>query len=260
MSKSKPMKVGDIFNTLNSGDCEVINVLDKKAIVKFCDGVEVLACKSSIRCGEVWNKNVPGVVGVGILGYGDFSFTEHKVAYNKWVGALVRSSSEDFKLKNTAYKDCSISADWLNFQKFARDYYAMHGSSNKNWQLDKDVLVKDNKHYSNSTCCLLPQEINCITVRRAKLLGDLPQGVEGHGNKFIVRAKQGDKRVVLLSTYSLEDAYNCSSENRTNRIRNLALKYKKDLCPKVFESLINYEVDEFNFQDYYNFKQNGGEI
>ena len=58
------------------------------------------------------------------------------------------------------YIDCEVSDEFCNFQNFAKWYDRKIYTSSYALELDKDLLVRDNKIYSPSTCCFIPKEIN----------------------------------------------------------------------------------------------------
>ena len=51
-----------------------------------------------------------------------------------------------------------------------------HGNGNP-FQLDKDLLVKGNKVYNESTCVFLPKEINSVLTKSTASRGDYLIGV-----------------------------------------------------------------------------------
>ena len=59
------------------------------------------------------------------------------------------------------YEDCEISDEFCNFQNFAQWYDRKIYQCKYKLELDKDLLVKNNRLYCPSRCCFLPTEINC---------------------------------------------------------------------------------------------------
>lgn len=69
---------------------------------------------------------------------------------------MIRRTSKDEKIKH--YEEATLEEEWLlrsNFHRWcvARDY--------KNMQLDKDILIPGNNHYSPETCIFVPKIVNC---------------------------------------------------------------------------------------------------
>lgn len=77
--------------------------------------------------------------------------------YRKWRNMLKRSYSEDYKLINKTYQNCSVVDEWLYFSNFkawmeTQDWQGKH--------LDKDLLVSGNKEYGPNTCLFIDQAVN----------------------------------------------------------------------------------------------------
>lgn len=78
---------------------------------------------------------------------------------------LRRCYDKQFQERQPTYKGCIVCEEWYNFQNFAKwfdeNYYEIEGEK---IALDKDLLKLNNKIYSPSTCCFLPQRINVSLV------------------------------------------------------------------------------------------------
>ena len=94
--------------------------------------------------------------------------------YRKWKGMLERCSSEKFKNKHDTYKDCYVCEEWLTFSNFKK---WMETQDWEDKQLDKDLLVYQNKAYSPETCCFLSKGINVFLTKNDKNRGLYPLGV-----------------------------------------------------------------------------------
>ena len=70
---------------------------------------------------------------------------------------IIRCYSNNYHQREPSYKECSVCEEWLNFQNFAKWWYINYFEEG---DLDKDLLVKDNKIYSPKYCCILPKQIN----------------------------------------------------------------------------------------------------
>lgn len=105
--------------------------------------------------------------------------------YSMWDHMLERSLSNTWKQKYPTYKDTHCCESWLiasNFAKFTKGI-SLHGL-----ELDKDILVENNKIYSPDTCLLVPQNINKFIINTNKT-GTYMLGVtyESDRNKFRAR-------------------------------------------------------------------------
>lgn len=77
--------------------------------------------------------------------------------YKTWMSMLVRCYSNKFHLKNSTYRGCSVSEEWLTFSNFKK---WMEQQDWEDKQLDKDLLLFDNKVYSAETCVFIDQTVN----------------------------------------------------------------------------------------------------
>lgn len=103
--------------------------------------------------------------------------------YRTWENMLKRCYSARFQERNPAYKDCTVSDEWLTFSNFKR------WMEKQNWegkQLDKDLLFEGNKVYGPDTCVFITQTVNKFTTDRGADRGKWPIGVNWHkgANKF----------------------------------------------------------------------------
>lgn len=113
-----------------------------------------------IRSGQVKDLYARTVCNKGFVGEGEYSFTSHKVLYNRWTGMLHRVYSDN----RPTYKDCSVSEEWLNFQNFSRDIEEIMKEqridSLKDYEIDKDIKSNSTKIYSKDTVSLITKTEN----------------------------------------------------------------------------------------------------
>lgn len=77
--------------------------------------------------------------------------------YKSWVDMVGRCFSARIKENNKTYLECTLCNEWLSFTAFREwaESQDWHGK-----QLDKDLLVDGNKHYSPETCVFISRELN----------------------------------------------------------------------------------------------------
>jgi hypothetical protein len=240
------IKVGDRFETNSSGSCIVIKYIDCNDVrVRFDDGTETTCQASQLRNGLVKNPNHPSVCNIGFIGIGIYFPKTHLRIYKCWKSMLGRCYNEDTQLKQPSYIGCAVCERWWNFQNFAHDYLQMFGSD-LDWQLDKDILFKHNEIYSPETCCLLPQEINKLLIKRDANRGECCIGVtyyEGKPNPYQARCSIKGKNKYLGYYKTEQEAYLAYKVSKEAEIRRLANFYKDQLDLKVYLALINYVVE-----------------
>lgn len=121
--------------------------------------------------------------------------------YRAWTGMIVRCYSEKEQLRYPSYKDCTMIPEWLYFSEFKK------WMESQDWlgkQLDKDLLVKDNKLYSPQTCVFLSPRLNTFLLDRKNGRGLFPLGVHYRPklNKFVSQCSNGNGSEEYLGVYS----------------------------------------------------------
>lgn len=82
------------------------------------------------------------------------------------------------KHKDRVYSGISIHKEWRYLSKFIE---WVDSQPNKDWQncdLDKDILVFGNKHYSPETCVFITSELNVFATERSSDRGEYLIGVD----------------------------------------------------------------------------------
>jgi hypothetical protein len=160
-------------------------------------------------------------------------------SYEKWRSMLNRCFNSSFKIRNPSYLDCRISDDWLDYCNFL-DWYDQQYYEN-GWQLDKDILFKGNKLYSEENCILVPLEINNLFINRKGDRGDFPVGVTYREKAGNYQAGGGINYLGVYET--VEEAFLVYKTWKESKIKEKAEKYREVLTSKIYDSLMNYSID-----------------
>lgn len=188
------------------------------------------------------------IYGVGIYEKGKYQSKIGQIRtkeYETWMSLLKRCYSErDLSLQPT-YRGCTVSDNFKNFQFFAEWCNSQIGFTNKGWCLDKDIILKGNKFYSEDTCCFVPNEINILFTKRAKCRGKCPIGVTFHKRqiKYLSRLMVEGKKVHLGSFSCPIEAFKVYKSAKEEHISCVANKYKDYISHIAYKSLLNYKVD-----------------
>lgn len=217
-------------------------------LLKFNDDRGTLGeCSStSFVNGTVENPYHKTVVGIGYLGEGTYvtkvKSERHTTEYEYWCSMMKRCYSG----LHSSYKRFSVCKEWHNFQVFAA-WWDSNPYGKLGWQLDKDLLIKNNLIYSPTTCVFIPSKINGF-IKRYRL-NDLPLGVDEVYSKAgeVGYRSQGceDGNVIGLGySYDIpEDAFSAYKEHKEDLAKLLALKWEGRIEHKAFSALYNYNVD-----------------
>ena len=242
---------------MNSGEnLIVIEYINAQSIkVKFDDETIIQTNSDRIRDRNVINPNIKnikkipefkgfGYKGTFYIGKGKYDST-YKKFYKLWYSMKKRCYNYEIQKKYQTYIDCSVISEWHNFQNFAKwcEINYVEG-----FQLDKDILVKRNKIYSPDTCCFVPIEINNFFVKHEEKRGPYPIGVSHYVNKHNVNVYTSQVKILSKIKYlgefdSIEKAFQAYKKEKERYIKWLALTWKNKISKKVFNILMQYEVE-----------------
>lgn len=217
---------------------------NKDCSIKFDDGLILSGLQYvNIKKGEIKNPHHPSVCGKGYKGVGKHLIKcngKHTEAYVKWHSMLVRCYDIIYQKRQPNYIGCEVSEEWLNFQTFG-DWFELNYK--EGYALDKDILTKGNKIYSDKTCCFVPQEINSLFIRGSRVRGEYPIGVSKEDYGFRASVAINGKQEYLGIFKTPEKAFKAYKEVKEKEIKKMARLCKTIISPEAYKALINYEVE-----------------
>lgn len=157
--------VGEVFDT-SHGKVEIVDFFNcQKVIVKFLGYNDLIETTfSNIKKGEIKNRMLPTIAGVGIIGYDIKNPTKHPL-YGRWAAMILRC----YDVNNSNYSAYGgagvyVDKDWLYFPNYVRDVSKMEHykeliNDSRNWDIDKDK--SGDKIYSKNTCLIIKKSENC---------------------------------------------------------------------------------------------------
>ena len=179
--------VGRVCKSKSSGDFKILKYNNNRNVeIQFLKtGFETVVELGSIRNGYVKDPYLPSVFGVGILGTKYPSKVNGVITkeYELWKSMLKRCYSDIFKKQRPTYEGCEVSENFKSYEYFYDWCNSQVGFGNKDRQLDKDLLVKGNKVYSEYSCVFIPQEINSLLTKCTASRGEYLIGVSWHKTK-----------------------------------------------------------------------------
>ena len=242
--------VGKVCKSKSSGDFKVLKYNGARDVeILFLEtGFETSAQLINIKSGSIKDSYVPSVCGVGILGakYPSKVNGRNTKEYNLWKNMLERCYSDTSKKKNPTYEGCEVSDNFKSYEYFYEWCNKQIGSDNEDWHLDKDLLFKGNKVYSETTCVFLPREINQLLIKRESLRGEHLIGVSWHkrDKAFMARLSKNTGKSEWLGYFTTElEAYNAYKVAKESFVKEQAEKWKSQIDERAYEALMNYEVE-----------------
>ena len=150
------------------------------------------------------------------------------------------------------YHECTYHPEWSSFDIWVEWARQQIGFLNRDvrceyWSLDKDVLVKGNKHYSPETCVFVPQIVNVFLTNSRAKRGRYPIGVCLHDKSaktpmYTASVGVGDGNKFLGNFATPEIAFQAYKLAKEAYARELAIKYTDLVDPRVVDALNNYTV------------------
>jgi hypothetical protein len=193
------------------------------------------------------------VHGVGVSDDGEFArcytndFGKNKGTkeYVLWVCMIERCYSEKRHIKYPSYIDCYASKNFKSFQYFASWCQNQIGFNLEGYQLDKDLILKGNKRYSEDTCVFIPSNMNNFLTSTKAMRGEFPLGVHLYrGNRYASQIGGGKgKRTHLGYFQTPELAFQAYKIAKEAMAKELAIQYEGLVDNRVVDALNNFVVN-----------------
>ena len=242
--------VGKVFKSKYSGDFKILKYSGRANVeIQFLKtGFKMVARLNHIRNGKVKDPYSPSVYGVGVLGtkYSPSINGVKTKEYMLWHSMLKRCYSDSFKKKQPTYEGCEVSDNFLHYEYFYEWCNKQIGFDNEGWHLDKDLLIKGNKVYSENTCVFIPKEINLLLVRHTPSRGKHPIGVYWRNTKkaFVARVCKNKGVSEWLGCFTTEiEAFNAYKVAKEAFIKEQANEFKSQIDERAYNALMNYTVE-----------------
>ena len=241
--------VGKVCKSKSSGDFKILKYDDARNVeIQFLKtGYHKVAEMKEVRNGNIKDPYSPSVFGVGILGTKYLSAVNgvRTKEYVLWKSMLERCYSDVLKKRCPTYEGCEVSDKFLYYEYFYEWCNKQIGFSNKDWHLDKDLLVKGNKLYSENTCVFIPSEINTLLTKREASRGENLIGVCWSKTHKAFRAMVCKNRGKPghLGYFKTEiEAFRAYKQAKETFIKEQANKWKDKIDIRAYEALMNYQV------------------
>ena len=241
--------VGKVCKSLNSGDFKILKYNDSYNVeIQFTKtGFETTVQLGDIKSGSIKDPCLPSVYGVGILGtkYPPSVNGRTTKEYDLWCSMLKRCYSDAYKKKYPTYEVCKVSDNFKSYEYFYEWCHSQIGFGNEGWHLDKDLLTKGNKVYSENTCVFIPKEINLVLTKSDKKRGEHPIGVSWHSKSktFVAQVNKGKGKQKHLGCFKTEiEAFNTYKVAKESFVKEQAEKWKDKIDERAYKALMDYEV------------------
>lgn len=221
-----PMKIIEYKNNTNV----IIEFQDKYKIKKRCT-------YQRFKEGRVHNPYDKSLYGIGFIGEIN---EKDAISYEYWHSMLNRCYGK--RSYYNSYKEITVCDEWLcyaNFKKwFDKNYYKV---KNERMEIDKDIILKNNKIYSPNTCIFVPQKINnlFISINKKKAI------YKNKSNTYYYykRDRKRQKNILVNNFKTYEEAYKDYKKQKEINIKKTINEYKNLLPLNIFNILNNYIIE-----------------
>lgn len=239
---------GDVFTASNGSKFIITNYVGCNEVhIKFLEtGYETVTSNNHIESGKIRDRLRPSVCGVGILGFSETKCGEERLKeYLLWKDMINRCYSEKSLSRKPSYLGCKVSDNFLHYDYFKDWCHQQIGFDQEGWHLDKDILVKGNKVYSEDTCCFVPVEINSLFVKSNARRGECLIGVTYRKDRKKYKAGmscvEGSSFIGHFNTEI--EAFQAYKKAKESRLKEVAELYKDKIDHRVYEALMKYQVE-----------------
>ena len=246
--------VGKVFKSKSSGYFEIVKYNNAKDVeIQFLKTrFEMTVELGNIKSGNVKDPYSPSVYGVGITGTKYLTKVNGVITkeYDLWKSMLVRCYSDAIKKRCPTYEGCEVSDKFKSYEYFYEWCHNQVGFSNDGngnpFHLDKDLLVKGNKIYSESTCVFIPREINSLLTKCTASRGEHLIGViwSKTANAFKAQVSKNKGKQEYLGYFKTDiEAFNAYKKAKESFVKEQAEKWKGKIDDRAYNALMNYTVD-----------------
>ena len=242
--------VGKVCTSKLSGDFKIVKYNDSRNVeIQFINtGFETTVQLGDIRSGKVKDPYTPSVFGVGVAGtkYPNSVNGRKTKEYVLWCHMFERCYSDAYKKKYPTYESCEVSNKFKSYEYFYEWCNKQIGFSNQDWHLDKDLLTKGNKVYSENSCVFIPNEINSLLTKSTASRGEHLIGVCWHkkDKSFVAQVNKSKGGREWLGSFKTEiEAFNAYKIAKEAFIKEQAEIYKGRVDQRVYEALMKYTVE-----------------
>ncbi len=193
------------------------------------------------------------VGGIGYKGTDYPSYDGEKMLkeYSLWASMLLRCTDKYWD-KHPTYVGTTCSENFKSYSYFYEWCQEQAGFGNKDeqgryWSLDKDVLIKGNKLYSEDVCIFVPARINTLLTKSKATRGEYPIGVCWRDTKkmFVSQCNNGTGKQAYLGLFkTAQEAFQSYKTFKEALIKEVANEYKYQIDRRAFQALMKYAVEE----------------
>ena len=176
---------------------------------------------------------------------------KHLKEYKVWQSMLSRCTKK-FWETNPSYNGCSVSEPFKSYSYFYEWCQTQKGFKNRDdkgnsWCLDKDILLKNNKMYSENLCVFVPARLNILLTKRDVARGEYLVGVcwIKQKSRFMATCNIGSGVKKTIGVFDNEqEAFQAYKSFKEALIKQVVSEYKGQIDDRAYQALMNYTINE----------------
>lgn len=157
------------------------------------------------------------------------------VRYKSYIGTTMSDNFKDFQ----------YFADWCNSQ-IGFEFAKTRPDTGPRWELDKDILFRDNKIYSETVCCFIPRDLNVLLRTNFEKRKEYPIGVTLSRRtiklSYVAICSYKGINTFVGTRDTPYEAFLLYKSFKEKVIKEAANTWKDKIDPRVYQALMSYEV------------------
>ncbi len=155
--------------------------------------------------------------------------------YSKWKNMLKRCYDPKYHATHPTYIGCTVHEEWLRFSNFRKWMEKQDWQRN---QLDKDLLVPNNRVYSAESCLFVSSAVNNLTIDSAATRGEYPIGVyyNKHDGKYKASCSVRGK-LQYIGYYDTVEAASAAYQDYKRQLIIITAREQTDI--RIMKALLN---------------------
>lgn len=170
--------------------------------------------------------------------------------YALWYNMIQRCYYEKLHTRRATYVGCTVSENFKNYSYFYDwcqkqiGFYCIDGNG-RNWNLDKDIVIRNNKNYSEDTCVFVPFEVNLFFVDNKIVRGENPIGIYFYKQtgKYKATCAVNGKAKHLGFFSTPEEAFSVYKQFKESLCKELATKWRGQIDNRVYDAMMTWSVE-----------------
>lgn len=166
------------------------------------------------------------------------------IEYGIWINMLRRCYCQKYQAKQQTYSGCSVSENFKSYSFFYDWCHSQIGYGVDGFELDKDIIIRNNKQYSEDSCVFVPKEVNAFFNDCGLARGKYPLGVSFNKDVGMYSARCSvNGKLRHLGCFDCPDAAHAIYKQfKEDLCKKTASKWYGQIDIRAYNALMNWKV------------------